>query len=204
MPTLPVQPRAGARGRGDVLQQEVGAWARGVCHSGEWACVRRHALSCAASLRPMPRPAQPRVRRARRSDLDALNALEQRCFRGDRLSARQYRFHLDSDRAWLGVVARGDALAGSALVMFRADTNAARLYSIAVDPAARGGGLGLALLRGAERAARARGADEMRLEVRAGNRAAIALYEREGYACFGRKRRYYEDGADALRFAKAL
>jgi [ribosomal protein S18]-alanine N-acetyltransferase len=151
----------------------------------------------------MPRPT-PRVRRARRSDLDALIALELRCFRGDRLSARQYRFHLASNRAWLGVAGRDEVLEGSALVMFRADTRAARLYSIAVDPVARGAGLGLALLRAAERAARARGADEMRLEVRADNRAAIALYEREGYARFGRRRRYYEDGADALRFAKPL
>jgi ribosomal-protein-alanine acetyltransferase len=151
----------------------------------------------------MPRPV-PRVRRARRSDLDALIELEQRCFRGDRLSARQYRFHLDNDRAWLGVLERDGTLLGSALVMFRADSRAARLYSIAVDPAARGGGFGLALLRAAERAAAARGADAMRLEVRADNRAAIALYEREGYARFGRRRRYYEDGADALRFTKAL
>jgi [ribosomal protein S18]-alanine N-acetyltransferase len=146
----------------------------------------------------------PRVRRARRSDLAGLCALEERCFAGDRLSARQYRIHLGSDRAWLGVVEHGGALRGSALVMFRADTRAARLYSIAVDPAARGAGLGLALLRAAERAARAQGATAMRLEVRAGNRAAIALYEREGYVRFGRRDRYYEDGADALRFTKSL
>ena len=152
----------------------------------------------------MPRPATTRVRRARRADLDELIALEERCFRGDRLSPRQYRVHLESTRAWLGVVAHDGAIRGSALVMFRADSPAARLYSIAVDPAARGQGLGLVLLRAAERAARARGATSMRLEVSAGNAAAIALYEREGYACFGRKRRYYEDGADALRYAREL
>jgi [ribosomal protein S18]-alanine N-acetyltransferase len=152
----------------------------------------------------MPRPPDPRVRRARRSDLDELVALEARCFRGDRLSARQYRAHLGSERAWLGVAERGGALVGSAMVLFRADSRAARLYSIAVDPAARGGGLGLALLRAGERAAGARGATEMRLEVRADNAAAIALYEREGYVRFGRRDGYYEDGADALRFRRRL
>lgn len=152
----------------------------------------------------MPLPADTRVRRARRSDLDDLLALEARCFRGDRLSARQYRLHLASDRAWLAVAERDGALVGSAMVLFRADSPAARLYSIAVDPAARGGGLGLALLRAGERAASARGADEMRLEVREDNAAAIALYEREGYERFGRRDGYYEDGADALRFRRRL
>ncbi|HET7842752.1 MAG TPA: ribosomal protein S18-alanine N-acetyltransferase [Xanthomonadales bacterium] len=152
----------------------------------------------------MPRPSVPRVRRARLGDLGDLVALEERCFRGDRLSARQYRAHVASERAWLGVAERDGAAVGSALVMFRADTRAARLYSIAVDPTARGGGVGLALLRAAERAARRHGANEMRLEVRADNAAAIALYEREGYARFGRRRRYYEDGADALRYSRPL
>ena len=152
----------------------------------------------------MPRPADTRVRRARRSDLDHLLDLEARCFRGDRLSARQYRWHLAGERAWLAVAERGGALVGSAMVLFRRDSRAARLYSIAVDPAARGGGIGLALLRAGERAARARGADEMRLEVRADNAAAIALYEREGYRRFGRRDGYYEDGADALRFRRRL
>ena len=94
----------------------------------------------------MPRPADTRVRRARRSDLDHLLDLEARCFRGDRLSARQYRWHLAGERAWLAVAERGGALVGSAMVLFRRDSRAARLYSIAVDPAARGGGIGLAYM----------------------------------------------------------
>lgn len=157
----------------------------------------------------MPRPAaraKPtvRVRRAGPGDLAALVALELASFEGDRMSARSWRAQLASPRAWLGVAERGGRLLGSALVLFRVDSTRARLYSIAVSPAARGGGVGLALLRAAQRAARTRGADALRLEVRTGNAAAIALYEREGYVRTGTFARYYEDGADAVRFEKSV
>lgn len=145
-----------------------------------------------------------RIRVARARDLEALLALEHSSFSGDRLSARSLRAHLGSPRAWLGVAVRGEALMGSALVFFRAGSACARLYSIAVARAARGMGVGLGLLRAAERAARARGARSLRLEVRCDNAAAIALYLREAYRPTGTRTRYYEDGADALRFEKAL
>jgi electron transfer flavoprotein alpha subunit len=42
----------------------------------------------------------------------------------------------------------------------------------------------------------------MRLEVRADNAAAVALYQRQGYDVVGRTAEYYEDGSDALRMRK--
>ena len=145
-----------------------------------------------------------RIRRATLADLDALVALEQASFTTDHLSRRQYRRHLRGDGALvLAAVERG-ALLGKALVFLRADTDIARLYSIAVADAARGRGLGAMLLAAAERAARARGAQRMRLEVRQDNGAAIQLYERRGYRRFGAHERYYEDGAPAWRYEKGL
>ena len=44
----------------------------------------------------------------------------------------------------------------------------------------------------------------MRLEVRADDARAIGRYEKSGYPLFGRRRRYYDDAADALRFEKSL
>lgn len=44
----------------------------------------------------------------------------------------------------------------------------------------------------------------MRLEVDANNARAIARYRKAGYAAFGRRPGYYENGADALRFQKQL
>lgn len=95
-------------------------------------------------------------------------------------------------------------LAGYALVVFRKGSRLARLYSIAVDPAERRQGVGGRLLQAAEEASAAAGANELRLEVRTDNRAAIAAYEGAGYEPIGRYEAYYEDHADALRLAKGL
>lgn len=145
-----------------------------------------------------------RIRRARRSDLPALVALERRAFTTDHLSQRQYRHHIDNPGAAILVAVDGDALLGKALVFFRRNSTVARLYSIAVDDAARGRGLGEALLVAAERAARARGCTHLRLEVRQDNASAVRLYERLGFRRFAARKAYYEDGADAFRYDKAL
>ena len=145
-----------------------------------------------------------RIRAARAVDLDGLLVLEHRCFAGDRLSRRALLRHLQSDSAALLVAERGGAVVGSALVLFRRDSPAARLYSIAVDGAARGLGLGAALLGASERRARARGASALRLEVNPANRAAVRLYERHGYLPFARVEGYYEDGAPAVRLRRSL
>jgi ribosomal protein S18 acetylase RimI-like enzyme len=138
------------------------------------------------------------------ADLDALVALERRAFTTDHLSRRQYRHHIESESA--NVIAALDAsgLLGKAVVFFRKNTAIARLYSIAVADAARGRGLGEALVHAVERAARARGSTRVRLEVRQDNGGAIRLYERLGYRRFGAYAGFYEDGADAWRYEKDL
>jgi len=169
--------------------------------------MRLSAARRTASLAPMPGARGQRaitVRRARVADHGALLALEQRCFTGDRLSARALRHHLGNPRAWFAIAARGDAVLGDALLFFRHGSAQARLYSIAVAPEAQGLGLGARLLGAAERAARRRGRRVLGLEVRVDNPAAIALYERRGYRRVGRRARYYADGADAWRYVKAL
>ena len=143
------------------------------------------------------------LRDARPSDLDGLLVLEA-MFPGDRLAPRQFRRHLASPTARLRVAEREGALAGYALLFLRRGSGVARLYSIAVDPAQRGAGLGALLLADAERQARDARRGELRLEVRSDNDAAIALYRRAGYRERGRSADYYEDGCAALRFAKVL
>lgn len=151
----------------------------------------------------MPDPTPCRLRPARAADLDALVALEAR-FPGDRLRPRQFRHHLESPRACLRVLACGSELAGYALLLRRRGSTIARLYSIAIDPARRGQGLGARLLRDIEVQARRDGASALRLEVRVDNAAAIRLYERAGYLRFGQRPGYYEDGACAWRYQKRL
>jgi len=144
------------------------------------------------------------IRPAAVADIDALAALEQRCFQSDRLSKRRFRYMLTKANAALLVDATGGALRGYVLVLFHAGTSLARMYSIAVAPEHRGAGLGEALLGAGERAALEHGCVEMRLEVRSDNEASIRLYRRLGYRQFGRYADYYEDHMDALRLEKLL
>lgn len=145
-----------------------------------------------------------RIRRARRSDLPALLVLEQRTFTSDLLSERQFRKHIDSDSAVVLAAVEGDALLGDAVVFFRITSTSAHLYSIAVSEKARGRGVGEAIVRAVERTARDRDCTHLRLEVRQDNHGAIRLYERLGYQRIRARPHYYEDGADAWRYEKAL
>jgi [ribosomal protein S18]-alanine N-acetyltransferase len=146
---------------------------------------------------------RPRLRDARPADLPALLALEA-LFPGDRLSPRQMRRHLASGLHPFRVAEDAERLLGYALVFLRRGSDLARLYSLVVAPAARGRGLGLLLLRDAEDAARAAGRHRMRLEVREDNPAAIALYRAAGYREGNPRPGYYDDGAAARRFWRAL
>ncbi len=158
---------------------------------------------------PARRSSQPltgavRLRRAVPADLDALLLLENASFSGDKLSRERLQHWISAPNGMLLVAISNGKLLGSALVFTRRDSRAARLYSIAIAEAARGQGLGSKLLRRAEQEARSRGLTSMRLEVAAGNAAAIALYRKLGYAVFGRKLGYYEDGQDAVRMQRSL
>ncbi|WP_223858068.1 GNAT family N-acetyltransferase/peptidase C39 family protein [Salinimonas profundi] len=138
------------------------------------------------------------------ADIDALWQLEQRCFTSDRLSKRRMRFYMSAPHAEF-VLARANGLVvGYALLLCRRGTLLTRLYSIAVDPEARGLGIAAQLIDELERRALLRGKPFMRLEVAVNNRAAIALYEKLGFHQFGIYNHYYEDESDALRMQKAL
>jgi len=144
------------------------------------------------------------MRRPREGDLDRLVEIENAAFSGDRLSRRALRHLMRSESAALILAGDGEQIAGYAVLLFRRGTTIARLYSIAVDPALIGRGIGARLLESTEAEARLREREVVRLEVRADNAAAIALYERVGYRAFGRRAAYYQDGEDALRMEKKL
>jgi ribosomal protein S18 acetylase RimI-like enzyme len=120
------------------------------------------------------------------------------------MSRRSLRRLIGRDTACLRVAISAGRLVGYYLVLFRHNSLLARLYSIAVDSRSRGAGVGHRLLVDAERVAARRGCRALRLEVRVANRPAIGLYERHAFRRIGRYRQYYADGADALRFEKAL
>ena len=155
-----------------------------------------------AHARHAPPPAKIRPGRVR--DIDALVALENAVFTTDILSRRSFRHFLNSPNSSLIVAEESGKLAGYALVLYPPRSKLARLYSIAVAPHITSRGIGPLLLAAAEAAAARRRRRAMQLEVHEHNTRAIGSYEKSGYRLFGRHRRYYDDGGDALRFDKPL
>ena len=130
------------------------------------------------------------------ADLPALAALEAACF-SHPWTERQLAADLENDLlTHLGAVSPEGALLGYTQV--RAILDEGTLERIAVAPAARRRGIGEALLDRLIREGRGRLAF-LTLEVRAGNAAAIGLYEKLGFREVGRRKNYYrEEGEDAL------
>ena len=144
-----------------------------------------------------------RIRAGRVGDLDALLALEA-LFPSDRVSRAGWRRFLRSPRASVLVAeARGEVL-GDLVLLRRANSRKARIYSVVVAPAARGQGLGERLVAAAEREASKQGCGAVSLEVRADNRVARGLYAKRGYVEQRSLPAYYDDGADGLRLLKTL
>jgi len=72
------------------------------------------------------------------------------------------------------------------------------ILDVAVDPEVRGAGVGRLLVRKVLEECRGNGASFVSLEVRESNLPAITLYKKMGFAEVGRRKRYYENGEDAL------
>jgi ribosomal-protein-alanine acetyltransferase len=144
------------------------------------------------------------VREAVPDDLESISALENASFPQDRVSRRSFRHFLRQARRPVIAATIDGELAGYALVALRKGTRRLRIYSIAVDPRFGNRGVGRALLQACEQYARSHGRDTITLEVRYDNAPAIGLYEKSGFRQFGEHEDYFEDGATALRYEKAL
>ena len=103
--------------------------------------------------------------------------------------AAQFADSLAAGHQLLGLQAADGSLLGFAVWSQVLDD--AELLDIGVAPACRRQGLGQRLLDAVMAAARAQGAQRLLLEVRAGNLAAQALYQRAGFRLSGRRKGYY-------------
>lgn len=72
------------------------------------------------------------------------------------------------------------------------------ILDVAVDPEIRGCGVGRLLVEKVLEECRTGGASFVSLEVRESNGTAIGLYEKMGFIAVGRRKRYYENGEDAI------
>jgi [ribosomal protein S18]-alanine N-acetyltransferase len=136
-------------------------------------------------------------------DVEALLPLERELFGADAWSAEVWWSELAHPQGRWYLVARtdGTGTAGGALVGYAGvmvSDREADVQTVAVAPAAQGRGLGATLLTALLERAAEQGARTVTLEVRADNAAAIALYQRHGFARIAVRRGYYgPEGADA-------
>lgn len=144
------------------------------------------------------------IRPATTEDLDALVALEERCFEADRLDKAALRHALNSQVMLCLVDEHEDVVRGHLLLRVRPRTGEARVLSLAVQPDQRRRGVANALLEAAEQAVRDGGFAELVLELREDNAAALALYQSRGYRQTGTLLAFYHDKSDARRLAKPL
>lgn len=145
------------------------------------------------------------LRIATLDDVDDLVAIENICFDSDGLNKRSFRRWIQAEHGILLLAENiNNKIVAYGLVWCPKGTRHARLYSLAILPNQRGLGLAPFLLNQLELAAADRGRLFMRLEVANHNKAAIRLYETNGYRIFGEYFDYYEDHSDALRMQKKI
>jgi ribosomal protein S18 acetylase RimI-like enzyme len=140
------------------------------------------------------------IRPARRSDLPSIAALEQGCFTTYTLSKRQLHY-LQQRQSTVFLVAEQDGRIvgeGIALVRHHKQSVSGRVYSLAVDPASRGQGIGQLLMREMVEQLRHRAVRRIYLEVEASNAPAIGLYQHLGFGCIGTLPDYYGDGKPGM------
>jgi len=133
------------------------------------------------------REAPAMLRPMRESDLDAVQAVEDRAYPFP-WTQGIFRDCLRADYpAW--VLEQDGQLAGYFLMSIAADE--AHVLNICIAPEFQGHGHGRRLLRSLLQLARGRRAQRVFLEVRPSNPNAIALYFSEGFNEIGRRPRYY-------------
>lgn len=121
-----------------------------------------------------------------------------------------YHEELAKPEAIMFVARRDEAIevAASRVVGYiaaRVSADELHVNNIGVRPESRRRGVGGSLLSVALDAGARRGAKTAVLEVRAGNAAALAMYERLGFKVVGARRNYYKSPAeDAKIMTKAL
>lgn len=136
-----------------------------------------------------------KLRRATPEDLPGILALEVPGFEPrERWSERSWAGELQAENRT--VLLAGEPVVG--VIAVQLVGGVAELNRIVVDPAYRRKGLGATLVSAGIAIATAAEAEEMLLEVRHDNDAALALYARYGFTEIARRADYYGNGIDAV------
>jgi len=129
-------------------------------------------------------------------DLDQVLAIEQQSFPHPWLR-QHFIDELNSPHAFpLSAFDLSGRLVGFICPMLLLDEG--HILDVAVHTELRGAGVGRLLVQQVLDDCRAAGASFVSLEVRVSNLQAVSLYRKMGFAEVGKRKRYYENGEDAL------
>jgi [ribosomal protein S18]-alanine N-acetyltransferase len=145
-------------------------------------------------------------REATLADLNLLLALEHAAFeRPWPVGAFEQELNLPQAVVWLALSGTDADATAVGYADFWVVEDEISLLNIAVHPEHRRRGLGAHLLASVEEIGAERGGEQVFLEVRASNDAALALYRSRGYVQAGIRKRYYSDnGEDAIVMRRVL
>jgi ribosomal-protein-alanine N-acetyltransferase len=151
-----------------------------------------------------------RVRNMTLEDLDRVLAIAAESIEAPRWARRDYENILLATAepvlrcCWV-VLSDTVLVVGFAVASWLREEPAAEVEGLVVERAYRRQGMGAALLEACVAWAASQGASALRLEVRASNLAALALYQRHGFLLQGSRRAYYSDPTeDALLLGRPL
>ena len=135
-----------------------------------------------------------RIRQAKLYDVPAMARIERDSF-GSPWSAEEITKDVTAGgNVYVAVAEFGEEKAGYGEI--RMVAGEAQIYNIAIAPEFRREGIGEALLRHMIEKAEDDGCSLVTLEVRGGNEAAMALYNKLGFRTVGRRKGYYANGGE--------
>ena len=135
------------------------------------------------------------IRRMRLDDIDAVMEIERLSFASP-WAPESFVGEMEEDLSWPWILEVDDRAAAFAIC--RVILDEAHLLNIAVHPDFRGQHVSRHFMAAVFGHAYSVGARQMFLEVRPKNQVARALYASIGFYPIGRRKRYYEDGEDAI------
>ena len=131
------------------------------------------------------------------ADLPRILELEEICFSDSPWPRKEYLYELhENPFSCLQVIEEAGVIAGYIDWWILYDK--AQLANIAVDPAYRGRGYAKTMLEACIKDAEEKGCETLSLEARVSNVPALALYRSYGFIDAAIRKRYYEDGEDAI------
>lgn len=132
------------------------------------------------------------------NDLASIFEIENQSFGVEAFKKRQFKYLAKSPTCHFVVADIDRKIGGYLILVTRRNSKTLRIYSIATNPTYRGQGIGEKLMNYTKNFASNNGYNALSLEVKETNLAAIALYQKMGFASIGKKMNYYGEGENAL------